>query len=217
MVTECGPTMYQPKFSPLDSITMTTHPFVVRTAARVARLLIQQEIQVITPFEDLTKAEVIALSPEKDGLKFTHSCISQRFGTHDGTCYGCIIRRLAAIAADVEDVKYNKNPISDGKARAGNLFALLNFCYGVLTNFDALEEYEIGTIKHYRKRDLFRRFALDNFAAIHQLLARNKRVIRPVREIYEDLSTKIGCRILEERLQELARPTIIPDFTRAAK
>src|SRR5438034_9532709 len=91
VVTECGPTMYQPRFSPLDSITMTTHPFVVRTAAKTASLLLQRDLKIITPFEDLTKAEVIVISPEQDGLKYTHSCISQPSGTHHSTAYGCVI------------------------------------------------------------------------------------------------------------------------------
>jgi 7-cyano-7-deazaguanine synthase in queuosine biosynthesis len=216
VVTECGPTMYQPRFSPLDSITMTTHPFVVRTAAKVASLLLQRQIDVITPFENLTKAEVIAVSPEKHGLKRTHSCISQRFGSHDGTCYGCIIRRLATIAADVDDVKYNKNPISDSNASAGNLYALLNYCYDVLIDFDEMQEYETGAIREYGKRDLFRRFALDNFAAIHKLHLGNKRVVAPVRDLYQNLTGKIGHRILDQRLRHLTQPRIIPDFTKTA-
>ena len=32
-----------------------------------------------------------------------------------------------------------------------------------------MQEYETGAIREYGKRDLFRRFALDNFAAIHKL------------------------------------------------
>jgi hypothetical protein len=216
VVTECGPTMYQPAFSPLDSITMTTHPFVVRTAAQVSSLLLGRELKVIIPFENLTKAEVIAISPEKQGLKYTHSCITQRFGTHDGTCYGCVIRRLATIAADVEDVKYNKNPVGDSKAHAGNLYSLLHFCYEVLTDFNEMEEYERGIIDTYRKRDLFRRFALDNFAAIHRLLVENKRVVRPIREIYKSLAEKIGTAILDERLAQLARPTMAPNFKKSS-
>jgi 7-cyano-7-deazaguanine synthase in queuosine biosynthesis len=214
VVTECGPTMYQPRFSPLDSITMTTHPVVVRAAARVASLLLNREIQVITPFENLTKAEVIAICPAKEGLKKTHSCISQRFGSHDGTCYGCVIRRLATIAAGVDDVKYDKNPISDPGANAGNLYSLLAFCYEVLTDFSEMEEFEAGSIEVYGKRDLFRRFALDNFAAIRRLLMENKRVVRPIRALYEDLAQQLGDRIFDERLVELASPNVVPSFPR---
>jgi 7-cyano-7-deazaguanine synthase in queuosine biosynthesis len=217
IVTECGPTMYQPRFSPLDSVTMTTHPFVVRTAARIASLLLGRDLRVITPFEDLTKAEVIAISPEKEGLKHTHSCISQRFGTHDGTCYGCVIRRLATIAVGVDDVRYIKNPIADPNANAGNLYTLLTYCYEILTDYDQMEDYETGTIETYEKQDLFRRFALDNFAAIHRLLSENKRVVRPIREMYEGLRDKLGSQIFDDRLKHLARGKILPNFKKQVK
>lgn len=216
VVTECGPTMYQPRFSPLDSITMTTHPFVVATAAQVANLLVDWKVDVIMPFENLTKAEVIAICPEKQGIKRTHSCISQRFGTHDGTCYGCVIRRLATIATGVKDVKYQKNPIGDPQAHAGNLYSLLTYCFDVLTSFDEMEEYERGMIDSYQKRDLFRRFALDNFAAIHRLLLDGKRVVRPIHEIYDTLVQQLGTKILDQRLDFLAKPTVVPDFQKVA-
>lgn len=216
IVTECGPTMYQPRFSPLDSITMTTHPFVVAKAAQIGSLLLNRELRIRTPFENLTKAEVIAISPEKDGLRYTHSCISSRFGTHDGTCYGCVIRRLAMTAVGVRDVTYNRNPISDSNAHAGNLYSLLGFCHEILTNFRQMKEYERGIIDVYGKRDLFRRFALDNFAAIHRLLSDNRRVVRPVRDLYDSVSREIGTAIFDHRLRELAQ-TIVPDYSKWAE
>jgi 7-cyano-7-deazaguanine synthase in queuosine biosynthesis len=216
IVTECGPTMYQPRFSPLDSVTMTTHPFVVRTAAEVANLVLGREVKVLLPFENLTKAEVVAICPAKEGLKYTHSCITQRFGSHDGTCYGCVIRRLATIAAGVDDVKYNKNPIADPNAHAGNLYSLLTFCHDVLTNFKGMEEYERGAIEAYGKRDLFRRFALDNFAAIQRLLLENKRVVRPIRDMYQSLAQRLGTQVFEDRLRQLAMPTVVPNFRKQA-
>jgi queuosine biosynthesis protein QueC len=207
--------MYQPRFSPLDSITMTTHPFVVAKAAQIGSLLLNRELRIMTPFEDLTKAEVIAISPEKDGLRYTHSCISSRFGTHDGTCYGCVIRRLATTAVGVKDVTYSRNPISDSNAHAGNLYSLLGFCHDILTDFRRMKEYERGIIDVYGKRDLFRRFALDNFAAIHRLLSDNKRVVRPVRDLYNSVSREIGAAIFDHRLRELARTTV-PDHSKWA-
>jgi hypothetical protein len=195
---------------------MTTHPFVVRTAAAIARLLLRRDLDIIIPFEDLTKAEVIAICPEKEGLKLTHSCITQRFGMHDGTCYGCVIRRLATIAAGVEDVRYIRNPLSDAKAQAGNLYSLLDFCYQFLTNFDQMEEYERGVIDTYGKRNLFRRFALDNFSAIHKLLSQNKRVVRPIRDMYKSLVQRIGTKVLDVRLEKLSDPKLKPDFTKLA-
>jgi hypothetical protein len=215
VVTECGPTMYQPRFSPLDSTTMTTHPFVVKKAKEVVSLLLKRDVSVITPFENLTKAEVVAICPSKEGLKYTHSCISQRFGTHDGTCYGCVIRRLATIAAGVEDVRYNKNPISDPNARAGNLYSLLSFCSEILTQYNRMEECETGVIEAYHKKNLFRRFALDNFAAILRLLSENKRVVRPIREMYNTVVKQLGSGTLEGRLAELANPSVEPKFSKA--
>jgi hypothetical protein len=191
---------------------MTTHPFVVRTAAEVINLVLGREVEVLLPFENLTKAEVVAICPAKEGLKYTHSCITQRFGSHDGTCYGCVIRRLATIAAGVDDVQYNKNPIADPNARAGNLYSLLTFCYDVLTNFKGMEEYEKGAIQAYGKRDLFRRFALDNFAAIQRLLLENKRVVRPIRDMHQSLAQRLGTQVFEDRLRQLANPTVMPNF-----
>jgi 7-cyano-7-deazaguanine synthase in queuosine biosynthesis len=75
LVTECGPTMYQPLFSPYDSITYTTHPYVLKAAKDVLDLLLDFKPKIIIPFEDLTKAEVISNSGITDYSK-THSCIS---------------------------------------------------------------------------------------------------------------------------------------------
>lgn len=119
---------------------------------------------------------------------------------------------MATIAVGVEDVPYKKNPISDPKAHAGNLYSLLTFGYDILTGFNEMEEYEVGTINTYGKRNLFHRFALDNFAAIHRLLSNNNRVVSPIREMDEGLVQKVGTQIFEERLMELTSPTMVPNF-----
>jgi 7-cyano-7-deazaguanine synthase in queuosine biosynthesis len=212
IVTEVGPTMYQPQFSPLDSITMTTHPFVVKTAKDVLSLLLGRKVRVTTPFEDLTKAEVVAICPAKRGLKYTHSCITQRFGTHDGTCYGCVIRRLATTAAGVADVKYNSNPIADPHANSGNLYSLLGFCSDILVRYREMEEFQTGPIQAYGKRNLFKRFALDNFSAILRLIQENKRVVKPVREMYDMVVQTIDELALEARLALLESAEFEPTW-----
>ena len=98
---------------------MTTHPKVVQLAGQAINLLLGRKITIKTPFENLTKAEVVAISPMKPAIKLTHSCITHRFGNHDGTCYGCVLRRLATTAADVPDVKYLKNPIARENTHSG--------------------------------------------------------------------------------------------------
>lgn len=212
IVTECGPTMYQPRFAPFDIVTMTTHPVVVESAKRMIGLLLQRPIGISTPFENLTKAEVMAICPDKEGLKTTHSCISQRFGTHDGTCYGCVIRRLAAIASGIKDVHYDKNIITDENAASGNLFALLNYCFKILTDYRSMEDFEIDIVEQYGKHDLFRRFALDNFAAIHRLVLEGHRVRRSILAIYDELRIALGTKDLDKRLVALRRARFDPEF-----
>jgi len=213
VVTEVGPTMYQPKFAPLDVVTLTTHPFVVETARSVLEHLLGRPIEILTPFEDLTKAEVFALAPPGSGLGKTHSCISQRFGDHDGTCYGCVVRRLASIASRRRDVSYRRDPLVDLTAERGNLLALLRFNLDFLQNPYGMEQYEVGDIFAYGKKDLFLRFALDNFSAVHHLVKARRTVASDVRKMYRSAVTILGgVQPLEDRLSALSRGAFSPKF-----
>jgi 7-cyano-7-deazaguanine synthase in queuosine biosynthesis len=213
IVTEVGPTMYQPKFAPFDVVTLTTHPFVVETAKSVLEHLLGRPIEILTPYEDLTKAEVFALAPPGSGIGNTHSCISQRFGAHDGTCYGCVVRRLASIASRRRDVSYRRNPLVDPTAARGNLLALLRFNLDFLQDPYRMEQFEVGDIFSYGKKDLFLRFALDNFSAIHLLLKRHAAVAGDVKRIYRSaVSILEGVQPLEDRLAALSARAFTPKF-----
>lgn len=217
VVTECGPTMYQPKFGPLDRVTLTTHPLVVETSKRVIETFLQRPIRIVTPFEDLTKAEVMALAPEKLPLAKAHSCVSQRFSgqkqSHDGVCYGCVVRRLAALAADVPDTDYAKDPLVDESASRGNLLSLLRFCLDYLIDPARMAEYEVGEIEAYGKLKMFRRFALDNYAAIHRLVRAQRPLAQDVAEMYSRVVEALGgSEALDTRLEVLARGDFKPAF-----
>jgi len=201
IITECGPTMYQPKFGIFDSVTMTTHPFVLNIAFKLIKLLLGRDIKIIVPFENMTKAEVIANIKYTDKLNMTHSCISQRFGTHDGTCYGCIIRRLGAIVAGVKDVQYNRNPLIDESANDDNLISVLMFSLDLLTSYAKMPLYQIENIESFNKRNLFKRFALDNIAAIHQLAKQNKKLTRNVLSLYNNYLDGFSKDDLEQRIK----------------
>ena len=203
LVTECGPTMFQPRFSPLDSVTMTTHPEIVRLGGKCLTLLLRRPVEIATPQSQLTKAEVMANSPEQEGLRKTHSCISQRFGDHDGTCYGCVIRRLAAIAADVEDVRYRRNPLWDERAAGGNLLELLRFSADLLVDPDRLEDFQRRHLASFGVNDLFLRFALDNFAAVYAISTRGGRLRRAIRTMLEEVVQIVGRERLDMRLAKL--------------
>lgn len=214
IVTECGPTMYQPLFSPLDSITMTTHPVVLRHAKSVIETVLRRSIRLLTPYEDFTKAEVVAACPRPDLISVSHSCISQRFGTHDGTCYGCVIRRLATQAAGVQDVVYARDPLLDEGANAGNLMSLLTFSHDCLLAYEHMEDFEKEKIERYGKRDLFTRFALDHFAAIHDLVLRDLPVRRGALRLYDRVAWTLGRPALEARLHDLRTKDLPIDWRR---
>lgn len=205
LVTECGPTMFQPRFSLLDSITMTTHPEVLRLARECLRILLQRSIDIATPHADLTKAEVMAHCPDPDGLRKTHSCISQRFGNHDGTCYGCVVRRLASMAAGINDARYRRNPLWDESANGGNLMELLRFSTHLLVRPQRLHDFQRRHLTQFRVQDLFRRFALDNLAAIHSIRVRGGRLRASIKRMLEEVAQSVGLDELESRLEELAK------------
>jgi len=204
LVTECGPTMYQPLFSPYDSITYTTHPYVLKAAKDVLDLLLDSKPKVIIPFEDLTKAEVIANSGIKD-FSPTHSCISQRFGDHDGTCFGCVIKRLACLVSGVKDVQYNKDVFEEG-ANQDNLLNLLIFSNDLLNNYDNVPSFQKEKIEEFKKYDLFQRYALDNLAGL-MLGVQNKHFLYK-----RFLGTKE--KLLEERIQQVRENKKTPDFNK---
>lgn len=164
LVTECGPTMYQPLFSPYDSITYTTHPYVLKASKEVLEILTKKKMDIIIPFEDLTKAEVISNSELKD-FSDTHSCITQRRGDHCGTCFGCVIKKLAENVAEIKGVIYNKN-IFDEETDRDNIINVLNFSEQIIFNREKMPGFQREKIDEFKKWDLFERYALDNIAGL---------------------------------------------------
>lgn len=194
LVTECGPTMYQPLFSPYDSITYTTHPYVMKVAKDVLEIFIRK-IDIITPFEDLTKAEVMANSEIKD-FSATHSCITQRRGDHCGVCFGCVIKKLAEPVAGVIGVKYNKD-IFNTEVDRDNIINILEFSEKLILDKDKIPGFQREKIDEFDKWDLFIRYALDNLAGL--MLATNKNNDLANRFITSELLPNIKIRIKDVR------------------
>ncbi len=201
LVTECGPTMYQPLFSPYDSITYTTHPYVLKAAKDILHLLLDTRPEIILPFEDLTKAEVISNSRITD-YSATHSCISQRFGDHDGTCFGCVIKRLACLVSGVKDVTYNKDTFSED-SNQDNLLSALSFSEDILSNYQNMPAFQTRKIKEFGKQDLFRRYALDNLAGL--MLGTSKDNALHERFVSDE-------KLLKERISQVRQNDKKPDF-----
>jgi 7-cyano-7-deazaguanine synthase in queuosine biosynthesis len=202
IVTECGPTMYQTLFSPFDSITYTTHPYVLKAVKECINILFRREVKIVIPFENLTKAEVVAASDIKD-FSAAHSCISQRFGNHDGTCFGCVVKRMASTVNDVKDVRYTHD-MFDGATNQDNLLQLLQFSEDVLTNYKNMPLFQKEKIEEFGKQDLFRRFALDNFAAVMFSVEKH----HPLYKKYVQKREKI----LDKRVTQIWDKELKPNF-----
>jgi len=203
LVTECGPTMYQPLFSPYDSITYTTHPYVLKAAKDTLNILLDTKPKIIIPFEDLTKAEVISNSGIGN-FSVTHSCLSQRFGNHDGTCFGCVIKKLACLVSGVKDVTYNKD-VFEEDANQDNLMNVLAFSADLLNGYDSMPSFQTEKIEEFDKKDLFQRYALDNLAGL--MLGVDKK-----HSLYKRFISRED--ILNERISQIKENRKKPDFNK---
>lgn len=212
LITEVGPTMYQPRFSPYDSVTMTTHPFVLKKVKRIFDLLFRREIQIVLPYENMTKAEVIAASPLPEGFPSTHSCISLRFGRSDGTCFGCTVRRLGFLVAGVEDTNYTHDPIGISRDNADNLITLMRFSYDILTDYEHMLPSSKENIEIYKKKDLFKRYAIDTFAGIYVYQSKFGTLNQNLETIYEAALGYLTEQKIKQRIKKVRAPTFKPNF-----
>jgi len=90
--------------------------------------------------------------------------------------------------------------------------SLLVYSHDFLTQRRKMDPYETENIDAYKKSDLFRRFALDNFAAIHKLILERHRVRPSIMQLYKSLIGKIGREALESRLKRLSSARFAPAF-----
>ncbi len=70
--------------------------------ASLAGTALGRELEVVTPFSALTKAEVLSLGQDLP-LELTFSCIAPAGTGHCGTCNKCAERRKAFAEAGIED------------------------------------------------------------------------------------------------------------------
>jgi len=171
IISECGSTMYQPRFAPMDTITYTTNPYVLAIAKEIGKIILKREIILVTPFEDFTKTEMMQLIKDDTILSRTHSCISSRWGINCGRCYACIARMIGSVnlSLDLSYFKYNlfqeENHMMD---------SFLNFCFDYSLFEEGIDYWSLENIKHFSKEDLFNRTCLDVFLAIKKLSDANR-------------------------------------------
>ena len=218
VLSECGITMYQPPFGELDRITYTSDPLVQAKSRDLIKAFFKTEIEIETPFENNTKSEMFAMSERKDYLKLTHSCISSRFGRNLGGCYGCIIRRIGFIVSGIEDGNYDYDifTVDDGESlsnyglnvkgyhKVTDFLELMTFSLDVLINYTNMDYSKKKRIETYGKQDLFRRFALDTFVALHIIFEKeNAEINHSIKDAYMDAKKYLCEQELEDRIREV--------------
>ncbi len=229
-ISECGVTMYQPALLPNDIVTLTTHPDLLRRAQLMARAVLARSSGIREPFENMTKAEMMAWCPQPQLLGETQSCVSSRFAnaalSHCGKCWGCLIKRASALVAGVREPGWAQDVLAlDLGTKAGrrieetisgssctDLFLLLDLARKTLD--DNLPWWTQTKIDEFGKQDLFRRFALDIFAALHLLYGgsgpgRNRYAARTYRDALR--AGTVTADVLENRIGEVRGRTRRPD------
>src|SRR3989344_848885 len=217
LITECGSTMYQPRFSPYDEVTMTTHPIIMNKVKKIIEIMLNRKINIITPFENLTKAEVISNSPIKKYIPNTHSCISQRFREHDGTCFGCVIRKIGTICADIQDVSYSNDPFINNSANIDNLLSLMRFNFDIITNYNKMPFFSKENIFLFDKIDLFKRYSLDTYSALYLLEKNGEPLASRIEGLLTQMKKILGEEKLIKRIKNIRENRIKPNFNNIVK
>lgn len=79
----------------------SSHEFL-SGVARLAGMALDQELEVVTPFGEMTKAEVLAIGRDLP-LEHTFSCVAPVGDNHCQACNKCAERRKAFAEAGLED------------------------------------------------------------------------------------------------------------------
>ena len=233
IVSESGPTMFLPRFAPLDDVTLTTNPYVLGLTTGILKSQFGRRCELIEPYSKLTKAESIASCRVKDAIPNSHSCGDTRFArhpkaTHCGVCFGCIVRRTACLVADVDDAHYASDPLCQTAEHLGTgwrrnqrvsvdtfseVMAVLIFARRILEG--RLPDSVRLHLESNGVEDLFHRLAMDILSGLHLLERkhglRNPVVNRFYRECLRD--GIISQAAVEARLSEVRGGKFRPDFS----
>jgi 7-cyano-7-deazaguanine synthase in queuosine biosynthesis len=207
LVTECGQTTYQPKFAPLDTITYTTHPYVLQIGKSIINIILERDIKVITPFEDFTKSELIKVNHDDSILSITHSCIMGMWENNCGKCYACITRMIGSInnCLSLSYFRNNAFLMPDNE----DLNSLLNFCFNFIYHKEDLDFWSFRSIEHFGKTNLFERVADEVFLALSNL--RKSGLLHPNYELLLDEYNNLDSLRIKKRALDL-KTLKNPDF-----
>lgn len=125
VIPENGPFMLNFPISPTAEPTRTTNPDMIREWTNIFNEILNSQISIKTPYEKLTKTEVIVRG-NKDMIKDTWSCsYFQGLSKMCGMCNSCLVRILSCYAineGEELEMRYMINPfiISPSKLKNNN-------------------------------------------------------------------------------------------------
>jgi 7-cyano-7-deazaguanine synthase in queuosine biosynthesis len=194
VISECGVTKYQPGITIADEITKTTHPLMLKLASALFKKK-GINVTISMPFDDLTKAEMVALSQDHiDLMSQTYSCrggirTAPRDKAECGYCMGCLIKNIAlAYVTGQKQEQFLLDPLTHknqdyveigGKKirldynKMESVIALIDFTSSILRSDGSLHQTTIDTISDYQKEDLFGRFSEDIIYGLFYLKSKN--------------------------------------------
>jgi hypothetical protein len=218
---ETGVTMYQPRFTLLDEVTITAHPQLLSLVADMTRKVLGEKPKIVLPCESLTKAEVVAACPEKGMLASTFSCSGTTMfatseGANCGTCFSCIVRRLAFLVCGEQDCfyPYDVTGANASQQALDNIIHLLRFSIDYARDRDAVPWYTQEILKQYGRSELFERFAFDNLAGL-MLLSERGGINSALALMREISRRKVDDSMLHERVEVVRSRAAKMDFGRS--
>ncbi len=116
----------------------------------------------------------------------------------------------------IEDTTYKRDFILDDSASKDNLLSLMRFCYDVLFDYENLNLFSKENIEAYNKIDLFKRFALDTFAALYISSKKEGEVISKI-PMFKEAIKKLGEKTIAERIEEVRSAKNQPNFNKVVE
>ena len=97
---------------------------------------------------------------------------------------------------------YGKNV--RGEHKVAEFLELVKFSLDILRNYDNMDYSKKKKIETYEKQDLFKRFALDTFAALYLIVEKgNNEVNQSIKKAYFDAKKYIDDKELVDRINEV--------------
>ncbi len=215
IISEVGPTMHQPRFTLLDDISITTHPAILRFSKRIAEEVLGTKLTIIKPNENLTKAELASVGSSYASLGRTCSCRNTMFAAaptpNCGTCYACVVRRLALFVVGTEGNVYRYDWSTDEK-NIDNAVQLVRFSFDYVANKESMPWYTLDSIKRNRKEDLFHRFSLDNLAGLLLMKEQGETIAPALERLLALALESISRETLKERISTVRHRNLEPDY-----